>query len=484
MNMTVPQAESDTAPSPTGASRRVARRIALTDRRLDDWALKRLTKPVDLSDATVRGLAARIHPSGRRTFYMRWRVGDVFHRVRLDAATVAEARQKAVEAKAAIAIGRDPRATKAVHGPATALTVTAAIRSYTEDELLIRRNRDARYVENVRRLFRNHVEPHIGHLRLIDLGHADLSRLFTILMRTTSAKAKGEVVGPSPDRQRRFKRPTDSRPKRVSVMPNRVHAQMMGLLRWAEEDGRLPPGVTPKIRKPIRVEPSIRRLQQGTKRVLDLAHLVRLWAAVEDEPDHVRNLIRLLLLLPLRRQEISALEWTEVLGLSGTTLSMDSSMFAGPRLDIAAARMKGNRPHLVPLPPVAADLLKAMAQRRDDTAGPYVFSTTLGRTPFAGWQSLVARLRRRCPELPTGWTIHDFRTAIATAMGERLDVDEMLIARLLAHSMEAKIGVTWRYDRSRRIKPMLEVLVQWEALLLEGVEQQKQHGRPKGRPML
>jgi hypothetical protein len=31
---------------------------------------------------------------------------------------------------------------------------------------------------------------------------------------------------------------------------------------------------------------------------------------------------------------------------------------------------------------------------------------------------------------------------------------------------------------------MLEVLVQWEALLLEGVEQQKQHGRPKGRPML
>jgi integrase len=479
MTITVPQPVAEAVSSPTKVVGRTSRRIALTDRRLHDWATKRLAKPVDLSDTTVRGLAARIHPSGRRTFYMRWRVGDVFHRVRLDAATVAEARQKAVEAKAAIAIGRDPKATKAVHGPATALTVAEAIQTYIEDELLIRRNRDARYVTNVRRLFANHVEPHIGHLRLIDLGHADLSRLFTMLVKGTSAKAKGEVIGPSPNRQHRPKRPIDGRVKRVSVMPNRVHAQMMGLLRWAEEDGRLPPGVTPKVRKPIRVEPSIRRLQQGTKRVLDLAHLAGLWVAAEDEPDHVRGLIRLLLLLPLRRQEITGLEWNEVLGLTSTTTTMDNTVFSGPRLNISAIRMKGNRPHLVPLPSVAADLLKAMTQRRGN-AGPYVFSTTSGRTPFAGWQSLVARLRRRCPELPAGWTIHDFRTAIATAMGERLDVDEMLIARLLAHSIEAKIGVTWRYDRSRRIKPMLDVLVKWEGLLLEAVEHQKQHGRLKG----
>jgi hypothetical protein len=40
-------------------------------------------------------------------------------------------------------------------------------------------------------------------------------------------------------------------------------------------------------------------------------------------------------------------------------------------------------------------------------------------------------------------------------MGERLDVDEMLITRLLAHSIEAKVGLTWRYERSRQIKPMM-----------------------------
>jgi hypothetical protein len=86
--------------------------------------------------------------------------------------------------------GTGEGATKAVHGPATALTLAEPIRAYAEDELLIRRNRDARCVMNVRRLLPSHVGPHVGHHRVIDLGYVDLSRLFTILMRTTSAKAK------------------------------------------------------------------------------------------------------------------------------------------------------------------------------------------------------------------------------------------------------------------------------------------------------
>lgn len=447
------------------------RRLALTDKRLDAWAMQRLSKPVEVSDTTVRGLVARVLPSGSRSFYLRWRVGASSRRARLDAANVAEARQKAVEAKAAVAIGRDPRATKAIYSPATAQTLSEAVRDYVQDELLIRRNRNVRYVENVRRLFRNHVEPHIGRIRLIDITHADLSRLFTILMRIASAKAKGDVVGPAPNRAHPPKRPIDGRPKRVSVMPNRVHCQIMGLLRWAEEDGRLPPGSTPKVRKPIRVEPSTRRLQQGTKRVLHLSHLAALWLAVEHEAEHVRMLLRLLLLLPLRRQEVTELEWGEVRGLMGETAT-DTTTFVGPRLDIPAERMKGARPHLVPLPTAAASMLRDMRRLRGN-AGPYVFSTTSGQTSFGGWQSLVHRLRRRCPDLPAGWTIHDLRTGIATAMGEELDIDEMLIARLLAHSMEAKLGITSRYDRSRRIRPMLDALERWEGLLMAEVERQQ-----------
>jgi hypothetical protein len=126
-------------------------------------------------------------------------------------------------------------------------------------------------------------------------------------------------------------------------------------------------------------------------------------------------------------------------------------------------------------------MLRSMMPSRDN-AGPYVFSVTSGQTPFDGCQSLVDRLRRRCPDLPTGWTIYDFRTAIATAMGESLDIDEMLIARLLAHSIEARIGVTWRYDQSRRMRPMLDALMKWEALLLAQVERQRQQRETEPSP--
>jgi integrase len=302
--------------------------------------------------------------------------------------------------------------------------------------------------------------------------HADLSRLFTVLMRQVSAKAHGEVIGPAPARTHRSKRVIDGRRKRVSVLPNRVYTQVMGMLHWAEEDGRLPPGVVPRIKKPIRVEPSLQRLHQGTKRILLLHQLAALWLIVEDEPRHVRCLLRLLLLLPLRREEVTALEWAEVKGIAGE-FDVDATTYSGSRLDIPAARMKGNRPHLVPLPSASVAMLREMEQSRGN-AGPYVFSTTSGRTSFGGWQSLVDRLRRRCPNLPAGWTIHDFRTGIATAMGESLDIDEMLIARILAHSMETRIGVTWRYDRSRRIKPMLDALTQWEELLMAEVARLQQ----------
>jgi integrase len=467
MNAITPlAAEEDTTPLSSVVGR-VVRRIALTDRRLDQWSVQRLSKTVDISDTTVRGLTARVHPSGSRSFFFRWRTGGGFHRVRLDAATVDEARRKAAEAKAAVAIGRDPRVTKAVHSPATAITVTEAINAYVEDELLVRRNRNARYVGNVRRLFANHVEPMLGQHRLIDVTHTDLSKLFTTLMKQVSAKARGEVTGPAPVRVRPSKRAIDGRRKRVSVLPNRVYTQVMGMLRWAEEDGRLPPGVVPRVKKPIRVEPSLQRLHQGTKRILLLHQLAELWLIVEDEPRHVQCLLRLLLLLPLRREEVTALEWAEVKGIAGE-FDMDATTYSGSRLDIPAARMKGHRPHLVPLPSASVRMLRDMERSRGN-AGPYVFSTTSGRTSFSGWQSLVDRLRRRCPNLPAGWTIHEFRTGIATAMGESLDIDEMLIARILAHSMETRIGVTWRYDRSRRIRPMLDALTKWEELLMSEV---------------
>jgi hypothetical protein len=115
---------------------RQARRTNLTDRKLDDVATKRLMRPVDISDTTVKGLVARVRPNGTRSFYFRWRLTSggaatrKFRTIRLDAANVAEARKKAAEAVSAVAIGRDPSVTIAAFSQTSAVTVADAIGMY------------------------------------------------------------------------------------------------------------------------------------------------------------------------------------------------------------------------------------------------------------------------------------------------------------------------------------------------------------------
>lgn len=116
-------------------------------------------------------------------------------------------------------------------------------------------------------------------------------------------------------------------------------------------------------------------------------------------------------------------------------------------------------------------------RNRHGADGQYVFSVSAGRTSFAGWPNVVERIRARCPDLPLGWNVHLFRTAIVTAMGNILDADALVIARLLHHSPEAKLGVTAIYDRSSRCLPMLATLTKWEALLMEAVSAEETRRR-------
>jgi integrase len=388
---TNPAETPDAAPSPRLP--RQARRTNLTDAKLDKLAEKRLTKLVDVSDITQKGLVARVRPNGARAFYFKWRPASgggterKFRSVRLDAANVAEARKKASAAAAAVAIGRDPRVTAAVHNPASAITVAAAIGQFKH--YLTAKGNDPKYVTNAERLLRKHMEPDLGNHRLIDLTQRDISHLYAKVMAIVTAKAKGEAapdqVDPQPVKRRKG-RPVNSTKRRVTTLPNRLHTQVAHMLRWATEEGIVPPGAAPVVRRPVRVEPSQQRLNDGTKRVLRVGHFARIWLAVEDEPIHVRVLVRLLILMPLRREEMTGMMWPWVKGIDGdeNVLTLDPTAFTGPRLDIPSSRMKGKRPQLMPLPPLAAEMLKEMAQQRG-TGGDHVFSVKVGRAAFAGW---------------------------------------------------------------------------------------------------
>ncbi len=301
---------------------RQVRKQALTQRKLDDLARQRLVTPIDCSDSTVTGLVARVRPSGTVSYFFRWRGGGTINRIKLKASTLDEARKQALAARSGRAIGRDPRAMPAAHSQATSLTVADAVPLYLKS--LERKGRSPAYLANVRSMFANHVLPDIGRKRLIDLIRTDVTDLYEAIGKKKSNK-------------------TRTAERTVTTLPNRVHVQIVALLNWAARKGHLPDGTMLMLERPIGVEPSQRRERDGTKIVLRLEHLAQIWLAVAEERLHVRHLVRLLLLLPSRRQEITALSWPEVIDLADEkpVVSLDRTTFDGPRLDLPPARMKG-----------------------------------------------------------------------------------------------------------------------------------------------
>jgi hypothetical protein len=74
-----------------------------------------------------------------------------------------------------------------------------------------------------------------------------------------------------------------------------------------------PDDPTELIDKPTRDEPAVVRRREGTEPLLDMNELATLWNSAAALPGSVLpDLVRCLLLVPLRREEWTALEWREV----------------------------------------------------------------------------------------------------------------------------------------------------------------------------
>ena len=86
-------------------------------------------------------------------------------------------------------------------------------------------------------------------------------------------------------------------------------------------------------------------------RVLSNDELVAIWRACGD--DDYGGIVRLLILLGSRRQEIGGMRWSE--------LDLDAGTWALP-----AARAKNNRAHTITLPPAALDIIWAVLRSTRD----------------------------------------------------------------------------------------------------------------------
>jgi integrase len=151
----------------------------------------------------------------------------------------------------------------------------------------------------------------------------------------------------------------------------------------------------------------------------------------------------------------------EVAGMLRDELSADLATWTLP-----GSRTKNKRAHVVPLPPLARELIAGMVGRHD-----LVFTTT-GHSPPGGWVRAKRRLDATMLQLARNergghvtippWRLHDLRRTAVTGMAElgiRPDVIELVVNHVSGH----RGGIAGVYNRSELLGERKAALERWSA---------------------
>ena len=357
-----------------------------------------------VTDADVRGLSIRVTPNGVKSWHIRYRPKGQKKQPSETPGThpamsLADARQRARDVLAAAKRGLDLPAQEQEQRreAAKATTVKVLLSDYVEKHCKLMQ-RQWRATE---RIFQMHVIPVIGDKLVTELRRADVVELLDDLQNKKGLRAQ----------------------------VNRVRAYLLGAFNWAVEGQRLEVN-------PVGAVKHRKQLEARRARVLSHDELRKVWRAADKIGGAGAAFVKLLMLLGQRRDEVRCMRRAEM--VAGTSHWL-----------IPAARNKGKRDHLVPLPPAAVEIIEALPR-----GGPYVLGTA-DAPPLPSHHRLKQSLERESGV--AGWVLHDLRRTFSTelaALGVSADIRE----RLLNH---AQPGLEQTYNVYAYIDENADALARW-----------------------
>jgi integrase len=187
--------------------------------------------------------------------------------------------------------------------------------------------------------------------------------------------------------------------------------------------------------------------------VLADAELVAIWNACGD--DDYGRIMRLLILLGSRRQEIGGCAWSE--------LDLDAGTWTLP-----AERSKNHRPHTISLLAPARAIISSVPQQ---AGRDHLFGDRAG-VGFTSWSYGKVELDRRLAGAVKPWRVHDLRRAVATGMAD-IGIEPHHIEAALNHFSGHRRGVAGVYNRSSYDRAVATALVRWSEHVLALVEGRK-----------
>jgi integrase len=354
----------------------------------------------NIPDDAMRGFYVRLRASGSRVYAVVYgpRANRTWHKIAdVGAVTLEQARAAAKETLARVALGANPLAEKARARIETQKTFGALIEPFIAHK---RKSRRENTVAEIERYLTVHAAP----LHRLPVKEIDRATVAGLLAGVEAERGPGAR--------------------------NNTHNYVSGFFSWMVGEGLV--DVNPFLAANKAARKSRDRLLSDSEARAILTAL--------DGPQRLdsafRDIVKLLFLTGLRRNEVAGLLWEEI------DLDMATIVIAGER-------MKNHKPHVVPLCPSAAMILRERYARLDPGESR---TTVFGRhdTGFSGFSKAKRELDALVTEAnggkPIEWVLHDTRRYASTTLHERLGVEPHIVEAVLAHYAQ---GVAATYNRSQ-----------------------------------
>jgi integrase len=390
-------------------------------------------------DDDVPGFGLRLRDGGSKNFVFQYKLGGrggKHRRMALGkatAVTIADARKAAEKLYARVRLGEDPATDKVEAQRQASETFKPNADEFLE--VLSERYRPRAFKEIERHLTK-HAKP-LHQTQVAKITHRDVADLIVAVTKQS---------GP--------------------VTANRLRTSLSTFFAWLIQRGRAPANPVINVEK----NPEMSR-----DRVLAPTELRLIWNALGD--DQYGAILKLLALTGQRASEIAGLRWTEI---------HDDQIILPPE------RTKNGRPHVVPLSPIAMQIIEAQG---GDNGRDLIFGR--GEGGFSGWSKSKERLDLRITEANGGkpippWVPHDLRRTLATYLGgglpehqlkklppkdrdaaSGLGIEPHVVEAVLNHVSGTKAGIVGVYQRGTYPREKKAALDLWADRLLAIVEGRK-----------
>lgn len=399
------------------------------------------TKRLEFNDAARPGLTFIVHPSGKKSWAVRYRRPGDRKQLKLTLSgdlPLAMARQLASEELAKVAAGRDPQKEKvAARNAPTPISVEDALRQFLVGHTRTKKGRAIR--ETTRR----------ENARLLGFKPDPAKPAeWLVTGKGVAARWKGRALADIGREQ--VRKLGDDLVKAGPVTANRTLAVLKTCFSWLVKRDLLSTSPCEGIDPPAAED-------RDRERVLSNIELAALWRAADATAYPFGHFVQLLILTGCRRDEVREAEWAEF-------------DMAKREWLIPGHRTKNGREHVVPITDTMAGILDSMPR----ISGSKLLFTTTGGTPIAGMSKGKNRLHdamtKELGAEPERWTLHDLRRTFVTGL-QRLRFSLEVAKACVNHaSGGAGGGVIGVYARHEYTDEKREALNAWARHVVSIVE--------------